>query len=205
MRARHLELLVEERSMEEFLGTVLPRLLPKDCGFRIHSFQGKPDLLANLESRLRAYAQWLPQRYRVFVVIDQDNEDCRDVKRRLESAALKAGLVTRSQAGSCDWQVVNRIAIEEFEAWYFGDWDAVRSAYPRVSSNIPRQAGYRDPDAIRGGTWEAFERILKRAGYFRTGLRKIEAARAVGAGFDPARSCSRSFTHFRDAVIEAAA
>jgi hypothetical protein len=25
--------------------------------------------------------------------------------------------------------VVNRLAIEELEAWYFGDWEAVRAAY----------------------------------------------------------------------------
>jgi len=44
-----------------------------------------------------------------------------------------------------------------------------------VSPTIPNHAGYRDPDAIRGGTWEAFERILKRHDYFKTGLRKVEA------------------------------
>ncbi len=33
-----------------------------------------------------------------------------------------------------------------------------------------------DPDAIPGGTWEAFERVLQRSGYFQTGLRKLEAA-----------------------------
>lgn len=205
MRTRHLELLVEERSMEEFLAVLLPRLLPKDCTFRTHSFQGKLDLLANLESRLRAYARSLPEIYRIFVVIDRDRDDCRDLKQQLEDMASAAGLMTRSRASGRHWQVVNRIAIEELEAWYFGDWDAVRSAYPRVSPNVPAQARYRNPDAISRGTWEAFERLLKRGGYFRSGLRKIEAARAVATHFDPARNRSRSFAHFRDAVIEAAA
>ena len=81
----------------------------------------------------------------------------------------------------------------------------VCSAFPKVSTTIPHQAGYRNPDAIRGGTWEAFERILRRYGYFRTGLRKIEAARAVGAHVDPARSLSHSFVKFREAVLEATA
>ena len=32
------------------------------------------------------------------------------------------------------WQVVNRIAIEELQAWHFGDWEAARQAnpYPRA-------------------------------------------------------------------------
>jgi len=75
-------------------------------------------------------------------------------------------------------------------------------AYPRVSPTVTKQARYRDPDAI-SGTWEAFERILKRGGYVTTGLRKVEAARAVAVHVDLARSRSRSFALFRDATAEA--
>ena len=95
--------------------------------------------------------------------------------------------------------------IEELEAWYFGDWQAVRAAYPRVSETIPNKAPYRVPDAIAGGTWEAFERILKRHGYFTTGLRKVETARAIAPHIDPKRSCSQSFGLFADTIAEAAA
>ena len=101
--------------------------------------------------------------------------------------------------------LVNRIAIEELEAWYFGDWPAVCAAYPKVSAHVASKAGYRDPDSIAGGTWEAFERVLQRHGYFRGGLAKIEAARALGAAIDPARNRSVSFGRLRDAVLEAVA
>ena len=136
-------------------------------------------------------------------MVDRDNDDCQEIKARLEAASAAAGLRTRSRAGGADWQVVNRIVIEELEAWYFGDWQAVRSAYPRVSGSVPERAGYRDPDAIRGGTWEAFERILKRSRYFATGLRKMEAARAVAVHIDPERNRSESFKSFHAAVVEA--
>ena len=191
--------------MEAFLRRLLPRLLPTSCTFEIHAFQGKPDLLAKLSDRLRGYSHWLPSDWRIVVVVDRDHDDCQDLKQRLEDLAARAELRTRTQAGSSNWQVVNRIAVEELEAWYFGDWDAVRASYPRVSPNVPAQARYRNSDAITGGTWEAFERVLKHRGYFRTGLRRIEAARAVGAEFDPARSRSRSFACFREAVVEATA
>ena len=107
------------------------------------------------------------------------------------------------QTADNSWQIVFRIVIEELEAWYFGDWDAVRDAYPEVSANIPQKARFRDPDAVKGGTWEAFERILQEHGHFRTGLRKVEAARMISARLDPDRNRSRSFAAFRDVVIEA--
>src|SRR5262249_49673762 len=139
------------------------------------------------------------------VVVDRDNDDCLVLKRQLEAMATAAGLRTRTCAGGECWQVVNRIAIEELEAWYFGDWQAVCSAYQKVPPTIPNQAGYRDSDAIRGGTWEVFERILQHHGYFKTGLRKVEAARSMGTHLDPGRSRSRSFVKFHEAIAEATA
>ena len=198
----HLVVLVEEPSMEEFLRILLPRMLPEGCGFEVHAFRGKANLLRNLKARLHGYARWLPDDWRIIVVVDRDNDDCRALKDELEEAAAAASLRTRSQAGSGRWQLANRMAIEELEAWYFGDWQAVRNAYPRVSEGVSRQARYRNPDAIRG-TWEAFERILQRRGYFATGLRKVEAARAVAVHIDPDRNRSGSFNAFYAAVLEA--
>lgn len=191
--------------MEAFLNVLLPRLLPEDRTFAIGVFQGKHALLRELERRLRALASWLPEDHRIVVMVDRDNDDCQELKRRLEDNAGRAGLLTRSRATDRRWQLVNRIAIEELEAWYFGDWEAVRAAYPRVPATTPNKAAYRDPDAAAGGTWEAFERILKRHGYFRTGLRKVEAARAIAPHIDPARNSSQSFGLFASAISEATA
>ena len=191
--------------MEAFLRTVLPRMLPDGPTFEIRAFGGKTDLLGKLDQRLRAYRQWLPADWRLVVMVDRDNDDCHELKAQLEASATNAGLRTRSQTGTSAWQLVNRVVIEELEAWYFGDWDAVRAAYPRVNPGVPRRSGYRDPDDIGGGTWEAFERILKRHGYFTTGLRKIEAAQTIAAHIAVDQNRSRSFARFRDAIAEAAA
>lgn len=174
MTAQHLEVLTEEPSMEAFLEVLMPRLLPGTT-VAIHSFQNKQNLLRRLSNRLRAYGKWLPENYRIAVLIDRDNADCRELKEQLESASVGSGLVTRTRADG-PWQIVNRIVVEELEAWYFGDWEAVCKAYPRASPNIPGRAPYRDPDSIKGGTWETFERIMQRHGYFKGGLRKVEAA-----------------------------
>ena len=199
----HVEVLVEEPSMEAALRVLLPRLLG-ELSFRVYPYQGKDDLLTKLPGRLRGYRSWLPPDWRVVVVVDRDDDDCRALKRRMEQMAADAGLVTRSAARGGDYAVVNRLAIEELEAWYFGDWQAVRAAYPKVPKTIPRQARYHNPDAIRGGTWEAFERVLQRAGYFRNGLRKIETARAVAKQWRADANSSHSFCLLRDTLREMA-
>ena len=198
MTIRHIVLLVEEPSMEEFLRLLLPRVLPDCCGFEIHSFRNKHRLLKNLQPRLRSYARWLPDDWRIIVLVDRDNNDCRELKNKLEEASAAARLCARSEAGGARRQIVNRIVIEELEAWYFGDWRAVRLAYPHVPESIPKR--YHDPDAI-SRTWETFERILRRGGYFTTGLRKIEAARDIAAHIEPNRNRSGSFNAFYAALV----
>ena len=134
-------------------------------------------------------------------LVDRDDDDCVVLKEKLEKIAAAASLKTKTAVGAGrKFQVVNRIAIEELEAWFFGDWEAVRNAYPRVPVGIPEKAVYRDPDSIAGGTWEALERVLKNAGYFTTGLRKIELARSVARHMDPRRNRSRSFRALVEAI-----
>lgn len=204
MAAQHLEFLVEEPSMEAFLRSLLPRVLPEGRSFEVHAFQGKSDLLAKLENRLKGYASWLPVDWRLVVVVDRDDDDCMELKQRLESAAQRAGVRSRSSSAAGNWQVVNRIAVEELEAWYFGDWEAVKAAYPRAASNLTQRQGFRDPDGVVG-TWEAFERVMQKQGYFRAGLPKIEAARSIGAFVEASRSRSASFRAFHSALQEALA
>ena len=187
--------------MEAFLRVVLPMILGR-TQFKIRPFQSKDQLLKHLPIRLQGYAQWIPANHKIIVLIDRDNEDCERLKAQLEQIALNAGLATRSQPAGGQFTVINRIVIEELEAWYFGDWQAVQNAYPRVSPAIPRQQRYRDPDAIQGGTWEHFERILQRAGYYKNRLRKIEAAQSIGPFLDPENNRSHSFKCFRDALRE---
>ena len=156
-----------------------------------------------MPARLEGYSNFLPDNWRIVVIVDRDDDVCESLKKRMDKMVAASGLKSRKDRAGKPWQVVSRIAIEELEAWYFGDWEAVRQVYPRVKRTIPSVAQYRDPDAIAGGTWEAFERLLKKAGYFRNGLRKTEAARALGKHIDPDRSRSRSFQVFRDVVLEA--
>src|SRR6266542_1288310 len=121
--------------------------------------------MRRLPARLRAYARWVQTTWiqsggtGVVVLIDEDRQDCKRLKAELEDAATVVGLPTKSsvEAGT-PFVVLNRVVVEELEAWFLGDCDAIRSAYPRVPGSIERRAAYRQPDEIRGGTWEALER-----------------------------------------------
>ncbi len=203
MRAEHLDFIVEEPSMEAFLRGLLPNILSNKATFEVYPHQCKSDLIRNLPARLLGYSAWLPKGRRIIVVVDCDNDECNRLKLDIEEIVQRAGLRSRTKRENLPWQIVTRIAIEELEAWYFGDWDAVKLVYPKVNPNVPTQAHYRHPDAIKGGTWEAFERCLQRAGYFKGGLRKIEAARLLGCACNPEQNRSPSFLAFRDAVLEA--
>ena len=194
---------VEEYSMELALEHLLPKLLG-DVEFEIKRFQCKDDLLKQMPDRLKAYSSWLPANWAIIVLLDRDDDDALQLKQNMENITAQAGLISKTTAGNgkC-FQVVNRIAVEELEAWFFGDWTAVQAAYSRVPITIPQKAPYRNSDAIAGGTWKALERILKKAGYFSGGLRKLELARAVAQHMEPVRNTSRSFQAFRGAVSAA--
>ena len=198
------EVLVEESSAEAALDNLIPRIVPgitRGVEFDIHPHQGKLDLLAKLPRRLQGYRHWLPEDWRIIVLIDEDRESCTELKKDLEDIARAAGLLTRAIAEPGRmYQIVNRLAVEELEAWFFGDVVALVAAYPRLNPNLGKKAKYRDPDAIKGGTWETLERVLRRAGYYLGGLPKIEVARTVSDHMDPDRNTSKSFQVFRDAL-----
>lgn len=195
----HLEVLVAELSAERVLDVLLPRIAP-GADFSIRTFAGKQDLLRKLSDRLAGYASWIRHADRKVVVVDRDDEDCRELKAKIEEHFVAAGLVTlTARSGGARVDACTRIVIEELEAWFFGDVAALRSAYPRISPTLARQRRYRDPDAITGGTDRALEQLLARHGYGES-LAKVATAAAVAPHMDVEANRSASFRAFRDGV-----
>jgi hypothetical protein len=194
-----LEVLVEEPSAARALEILLPRMVPETV-FEIREFAGKAALLKALPARLAGYAarmKW--EQLKVAVLVDRDSDDCLVLKQQLQDFAANAGLTTRAMS-SDSFQVLNRIVVEELEAWLLGDAEALNRAYPKVPINLANQARYRDPDAIRGGTWEALEAVLVKHGYHRSGLRKMQAATDIAQHMNVESNRSKSFQVFRDGV-----
>lgn len=198
----HIEFLVEEQSAEAALNNLVPAILGTNITFQVHPYNGKPDLLAKLPARLAGYRHWLPADWRIVVLLDADEDNCLQLKARMEEIAGAVGLQTKSSARGVRFQVLNRLAVQELEAWFFGDPDALCAAYPRLGLNLGRRSKYRNPDAIAGGTWEALERELQRVGYAPGGLAKVANARAISAHMRPERNCSTSFQVFQQGLLE---
>ena len=199
----HLEILVEEPSAEMALHNLLPKLVTGEHTYKIITFQGKMDLLKKLELELKGYKRWIPEDFKIIVLVDRDDQDCHVLKECLELYAQNANLITKtSSQGDLNYSVVNRIVIEELEAWFFGDNIAVKNAYPRISASFHNKAKYRNPDNITGGTWEALERLLKAGGYFKSGIRKTEVALNISIQMEPLRNRSKSFQVFWEAISE---
>jgi hypothetical protein len=191
----HLEILVEEPSAETALSVLVPRIVP-ECTFTLHPHQGKPALMEHLPRKLAGYAKWIPDDFRIIVVLDEDRSDCLTLKKRILAMAHRARLPS---------PLLCRIAVEELEAWFFGDVPALAAAYPGVPPELGAKKKFRNPDAIAGGTWEALERVLQDAGHFSSGLAKITAAKAISNHMNVERNTSRSFQVFRDGLRRIAA
>lgn len=154
-------------------------------------------MLKKIPVVLKGYAQWIPDNYIILVLIDRDNDDCHELKNQIIEMVSDANLVHKSIVTDNEpYSVLIRLAIEELEAWFFGDAEAVRLAYPKVSKNFERKKSFREPDSIKGGTWEALERVLQAGGYFKSGLRKIECASEISSHMQPLRNRSKSFQVF---------
>src|SRR5437867_11567642 len=105
----HLEFLVEEPSAEAALTILIPKIVAEAVTFSIHTHQGKRDLLAKLPGRLKGYKAWLPDDWRIVVLIDRDSEDCAHLKAKLERIAKEADFITKSAVGGTNYfHVLNR-------------------------------------------------------------------------------------------------
>jgi Domain of unknown function (DUF4276) len=158
-----LHVLVEGESEEALLRGWLPRLLPPGHSFFVIRHRGKgrlsrnpsrvPDvrregLLDQLPAKLRAYGRSLdPATDRVLVLVDADDDPCSALKQRLLEVLE-----------NCNPRpaVLFRLAIEETEAFYLGDPQAIRRAFPQAK--LRRMASY-EQDSICG-TWELFQRVI---------------------------------------------
>lgn len=199
------EVITEEDSMIAALMPLLPRIVGTDHQIKYRSYGGCRKLLKVLPERMRAYQKRYKNTYedfRIIVIIDKDQKKCSDLKNQLERIALDAGLSTKTSPDKDgNFVVVNRIAIEELEAWFFGDIPALVAAYPKIPESLGTKSAYRDPDSISGGTWETLHHILKNEGYYYGDrLPKIEVASKIAQHMDPDRNRSPSFQSFVEGV-----
>jgi hypothetical protein len=163
------EVLVEGGADVPALKAVLERrfALTENRDFRIHPHRGKGRLPANplarpapahqglldqLPAKLRGYGRSLGPDCCVLVVVDADDDDCRELKQSL--VEMIESLPVRPPC------VLFRIAVEETESWFVADVAAVEAAYPGANT---RDLARIVPDSVIGA-WEALGRAIGEQG-----------------------------------------
>jgi len=208
----HIEILVEDSSGEKLLQVLLPQLLGpqgEPHTWRLHAYKGigripqglvtkadpaKRILLDQLPKLLRGYGR-TPGIDAVVVVLDTDKRDC---------AAFLSELKAAADACNPAPDTLFRLAIEEIEAWYLGDRDALLTAYPRAKLDVLGK--YVQDSAC--GTWELLadavhpggSAAIKKAGWPLPGQVKHAWAEKIGPFMDPERNSSPSFGKLRDGL-----
>jgi hypothetical protein len=208
----HIEFLIEDSSGENLLRALLPKLIGGQGAphsWRLHSYKGigrvpkgmtkgsdpsKRMLLDNLPRLLSGYGK-TPGIDAVVVILDSDRRSCVDVLLELNSIL-----------DSCQPKpnALFRIAIEEMEAWYFGDRTALLAAYPRAKQDVLNRY---QQDSICG-TWEVLadaiypggSSVIKTVGWPLPGQVKHEWAEKIGPHLVPDRNTSPSFGKLRDGL-----
>jgi integrase len=199
----HLEILVEERSAEVALQNIIPHIVGDSVSFRVITHQGKTDLLKKLAPKLKAYSKWITDEIKIVVLVDLDRDDCKKLKKKLNKISEDSGLTIKTSIGklSSEFQILNRIAIEELEAWFFGDKKAIKKTYKKVNPNELDKPRYSNPDTI-SNTWEELERLLQKFHYYPGGLSKIQNAQVISKNMDVNNNSSKSFNVFRDGLLQ---
>lgn len=208
----HIEILVEDASGEKLLDSLLPRIFGVQGDphtWRVHAYKGigripknlnaggdpaKRILLDQLPKLLRGYGK-TPGIDAVVVVLDSDMRNCVDFLSELK--ALAAGCNPAPNT-------LFRIAIEEMEAWYFGDRQALTTAYPKAKIDVLQRYAQ---DSVCG-TWELLadaiypggSAAIKKAGWPLPGQVKHEWATKIGPLLDLERNVSPSFGKLRDGL-----
>lgn len=208
----HIEILVEDSSGEKLLEAVLPKLLGEygdPHTWNMHSYKGigripknlksgadaaKRILLDQLPRLLQGYGK-TPGIDAVVVVLDTDKRNCVDFLAELK--ALAAGCNPAPNT-------LYRLAIEEVEAWYLGDRQALTDAYPRAKADVLNRYVQ---DSVCD-TWELLadaiypggSAAIKKAGWPLPGQVKHEWAENIGPLLEPDRNVSPSFCRLRDGL-----
>ena len=133
--------MVEGEADEAFLRAFLPRAGVPDGRFTVVPHGGKRALLSEFHYLIRS---WREPGARFVVLVDQDMDDCRKLKRGIQSDA-------RAKCKKQSGRLLVRVACREAEAWYLGDMAALREAYPDIRPAVWRKIKRRKvPDDIRG-------------------------------------------------------
>jgi len=207
----HIEFLIEDQSGKIALELLIPKILNPEITYRIIPYRGIGHIPSNLnksiEPRKRALLNMLPRLLRgygrTFAAYPNDYVAAVVLVCDLDSNDREAFLTELNRVlTSCNPRPTTRfcLAIEEGEAWFLGDFDAIRVAYPRVKEAVLRSYAN---DSICG-TWEKLadaiypggSASLSSKGWQTVGLEKSNWAKKISPEMNLDVNLSPSFNYF---------
>ncbi len=182
-----LHIFTEEPSIKYVLEKIIYKMNFVEDEFRIHSHQGKNDLITALNKTVPSISR-IPDS-KILITIDQDKNDCISLKNEIQQ------IIEPSCA--CDFKI--RIICKELEAWYLGDMNAIENAYPRFKAeNYKNKSKYRNVDKIVSPNLEVLKIIPEYNPFKR--LPKIEAAIRISPFLELDGNKSSSFNNTIKAI-----
>lgn len=213
----HFEILVEDQSGKKALDILIPKLIGLEHTFKVHPYKGigrippnldasvdtsKRILLTQLPRLLRAYGNTFanyPEDYRAAVILicDLDNRCLKEFRAELHTILNDCD--PKPEARFC-------IAVEEGEAWFFGDIPALKKAYPKAKDAVLNRYV---TDSICG-TWEKLadailpggSAALSVKGWQLIGAEKSAWAKEIAPHMNVNSNKSPSFNYFKSKIME---
>jgi hypothetical protein len=208
----HIEILVEDQSGGKLVEALVPKILGtfgETHYWRIRSYKGigkipkdlrgttdpsKRILLDQLPRILKGYGK-TPGIDAVMIILDTDDKDCIAFLNELKNLVRDSNSVPNT---------IIRLAIEEIEAWYLGDLNAILAAYPKAKRDVLNRYVQ---DSVCG-TWELLADALypggvdaiNKVGWPLPGQIKCEWAERIGPRLDIESNSSPSFSKFREGL-----
>jgi hypothetical protein len=215
----HFEILVEDQSGAKALNILVPKIIGDEHTFSVHLYKGIGRIPKNLNAKTdpgkRILLDQLPKLLRgygkafasypddcpaaVILVCDLDDK-CLNAFRQELYAILNA-CNPKPLASFC-------IAIEEGEAWFLGDIQAIKAAYPKAKLAFLNSY---ENDTICG-TWELLAdavfpggaQSLSSKGWWAIGTEKSAWSERIAPHMDVANNSSPSFCYFKAKLQELA-
>jgi hypothetical protein len=198
----HFIFLIEDKSGAKAMEILIPKLLRNEDTHDIYQYDGIGDIPSNLrpksDANKRILLDQLPRILRgygrkkhighIIVICDLDKRDKKQFLTELNNVLDACN--PRPYAHFC-------LAIEEFEAWYLGDLNAVHKAYPHAIESFLNK--YKN-DSICG-TWELLadavckggHTFLKNSGWHAIGKQKFIWAKDISPHMNVNENRSPSF------------
>ena len=215
----HFEILVEDLSGKKALDILVPKIVGEQHTFKVFPYKGigrippnmrdtqnapKRILLENLPKLLKGYGNTFngyPADYPAVVIVVCDLDDKCLKAFRQELCTILEQCNPKPETRFC-------FAIEEGEAWFLGDLNAIRTAYPKAKNHV--FSTYVN-DSICG-TWEKLSdaiypggsSALSAGGWQVIGAEKSKWAEKITPHMDMTNNASPSFCYFRDKLNELA-